>query len=105
MARGVGFDNISLDLMLWLPGQRSPEWLESVDALVELEPEHASIYLLEIYPNAPLRDEMARGGWSVAPDEDAADMYLQGMAAWTRRATGNTRSRTSHGRGGDRGTT
>lgn len=80
MARGGGFDNISLDLMLWLPGQRLPEWLESVDALVELGPEHASIYLLEIYPNAPLRDEMARGGWSVAPDEDAADMYLEGLA-------------------------
>jgi oxygen-independent coproporphyrinogen-3 oxidase len=80
MARGMGFDNISLDLMLWLPGQRLAEWLESVDALVEVGPEHASIYLLEIYPNAPLRDAMARGGWSVAPDDDAADMYLQGLA-------------------------
>ncbi|MGE0461133.1 MAG: radical SAM family heme chaperone HemW [Vicinamibacterales bacterium] len=80
LARGAGFDNISLDLMLWLPGQRLHEWLESVDALVALEPEHASIYLLEIYPNAPLRDEMARGGWSVAPDEVAAEMYLQGLS-------------------------
>ncbi len=52
----------------------------SVDALVALAPEHASIYLLEIYPNAPLRDEMARGGWSVAPDEVAAEMYLQGLS-------------------------
>lgn len=80
LARGAGFDNVSLDLMLWLPGQRLPEWLESVDALVALAPEHASIYLLEIYPNAPLRDEMARGGWSVAPDEVAAEMYLQGLS-------------------------
>jgi oxygen-independent coproporphyrinogen-3 oxidase len=36
--------------------------------------------LLEIYPNAPLRDAMARGRWSVAADEDAAEMYLQSMA-------------------------
>ena len=27
-----------------------------------------------------LRDEMARGGWSVAPDDDAAAMYLEGLA-------------------------
>ena len=24
---------------------------------------------------------MARGGWSLAPDEDAAEMYLSGLAA------------------------
>lgn len=79
-ARAAGFDNISLDLMLWLPGQRLGEWLESVEALLDVGPEHASLYLLEIYPNAPLRDEMARSGWSVAPDDDAAEMYLQGLA-------------------------
>jgi oxygen-independent coproporphyrinogen-3 oxidase len=66
--------------MMWLPGQSTAEWLASVDALIDLQPEHASLYLLEIYPNAPLRDEMARAGWSVAPDDDAAAMYLEGLA-------------------------
>jgi oxygen-independent coproporphyrinogen-3 oxidase len=80
LAREAGFDNLSLDLMLWLPGQRIESWLESVDALVAVNPDHASLYLLEIYPNAPLRDAMARGGWSVAPDDDAAEMYLEGLA-------------------------
>ncbi len=79
-ARAAGFDNLSLDLMMWLPGQSTGEWLSSVEALIELQPDHASLYLLEIYPNAPLRDEMARGGWSVAPDDDAAAMYLEGLA-------------------------
>jgi oxygen-independent coproporphyrinogen-3 oxidase len=80
MAREAGVDNLSLDLMMWLPQQSVADWLESVDALVALGPDHASLYLLEIYPNAPLRDAMARGRWSVAPDDDAAEMYLQGMA-------------------------
>lgn len=80
MARAAGFDNISLDLMMWLPQQTLADWLESVDALIELAPEHASLYLLEIYPNAPLRDAMARAAWSVAPDDDAADMYMEAMA-------------------------
>ena len=78
-ARRAGFDNISLDLMMWLPQQSVAEWLDSVDALIAVGPDHASLYLLEIYPNAPLRDAMARGKWSLAPDDDAAEMYLQAM--------------------------
>jgi oxygen-independent coproporphyrinogen-3 oxidase len=37
------------------------------------------MYILEIYPNAPLRDAMARGRWSLAPDEDVAAMYRSGL--------------------------
>jgi oxygen-independent coproporphyrinogen III oxidase len=78
-ARAAGFDNVSLDLMMWLPGQRVETWLGNVDALIDAAPDHASLYLLELYPNAPLKEEMARGGWSLAPDEDAAEMYLRAM--------------------------
>jgi len=78
-ARAAGFDNVSLDLMMWLPGQSVESWLRNVDALIAAEPDHASLYLLELYPNAPLKEEMARGGWSLAPDEDAAEMYLRAM--------------------------
>ena len=80
MARRAGFDNISLDLMMWLPQQAIAQWLESVDALIALGPDHASLYILELYPNAPLRDTMARSKWSLAPDDDAAEMYLEAMA-------------------------
>ena len=79
-ARAAGFDNLSLDLMMWLPQQTVPQWLESVEALIAVGPEHASLYMLEVYPNAPLRDAMARGQWSVAPDDDVAEMYLQSLA-------------------------
>ena len=79
MAREAGFDNISIDLMMWLPQQSIEEWLTSVDGLIALNPEHASLYLLEIYPNSPLRDAMAKSKWAVAADDDAADMYLQAM--------------------------
>ena len=79
-AREAGFDNVSLDLMMWLPQQSVEQWLSSVDALIAIGPEHASLYLLEIYPNAPLRDAMARSQWSLAPDDDAAEMYLGAMS-------------------------
>src|SRR5207247_10922780 len=78
-ARAAGFDNVSLDLMMWLPQQRVEEWLESVDEALALGPAHLSLYLLDVYPNAPLKDEMARARWSQAPDEDAAAMYLTAM--------------------------
>jgi oxygen-independent coproporphyrinogen III oxidase len=78
-ARRAGFGNLSLDLMLWLPGQTLAHLDESLEALVEAAPDHASVYLLELYPNAPLKEEMARMGWSQAPDDDAAEMYLRAM--------------------------
>ena len=80
MARAAGFENISLDLMMWLPQQSIAGWLGSVDELIAVRPDHASLYLLELYPNAPLRNAMTRGGWAQASDDDAADMYLEAMA-------------------------
>jgi oxygen-independent coproporphyrinogen-3 oxidase len=47
--------------------------------LIGLKPDHASLYLLELYPNAPLKDEMVRGGWRQEPDEVAAEMYNRGL--------------------------
>ncbi len=78
-ARSAGFDNVSLDLMMWLPQQTLDDWRSNVDQLVALGPEHASLYILELYPNAPLKEEMARAAWSQAPDDEAADMYEWSM--------------------------
>jgi len=82
-ARAAGFDNLSLDLMLWLPGQSPESWRATVDRAVALEPDHLSMYLLELYPNAPLKEAMARNSgsdWGLTSDDMAADMYLDGLA-------------------------
>lgn len=78
-ARAAGVDNVSLDLMLWLPGQSFASWLRTVDEAVALAPDHLSLYLLELYPNAPLKEAMARAPWAQAPEDEAADMYLAGL--------------------------
>jgi oxygen-independent coproporphyrinogen-3 oxidase len=78
-ARRAGFDNVSVDLMMWLPEQRTSDWLETVDGAIALAPDHLSLYLLELYPNAPLKEEMARARWSQAPEDDAAAMYVTAM--------------------------
>jgi oxygen-independent coproporphyrinogen-3 oxidase len=50
-----------------------------VDEAMALAPDHLSLYMLEVYPNAPLKDDMARAQWSQAPDEDVAAMYVTAM--------------------------
>src|SRR5262249_28443801 len=77
--KAAGITDTSLDLMLWLPEQRLDDLRGTVESLISLRPDHASLYLLELYPNAPLKEEMARSHWSLAPDDDAADMYLWAM--------------------------
>jgi oxygen-independent coproporphyrinogen-3 oxidase len=79
-ARDAGFTNVSLDLMMWLPEQSLREWQSSVEGAIGLEPDHVSLYLLELYPNAPLREEMLRSRWTMASDDVAADMYLWAMS-------------------------
>ena len=78
--RKAGCGNVNLDMMLWLPAQSRAACAASVEALVALAPDHASLYMLELYPNAPLQEEAARRGWSQAPDEDAAAMYLDAFS-------------------------
>jgi oxygen-independent coproporphyrinogen-3 oxidase len=80
LARSAGFDNISLDLMMWLPGQDVEEWLMSVEEAIRIDPEHLSLYILEVYPHLPLKQEIDRHGWTQVPDDAAADMYVSAMA-------------------------
>lgn len=88
-ARAAGVRDISLDLMFWLPGQSRASWRATVERAIDLGPDHLSLYLLELYPNAPLKESMARetmarvgpasAAWTQAPDDEAADMYLEAL--------------------------
>jgi oxygen-independent coproporphyrinogen-3 oxidase len=80
-ARAAGFGNVSVDLIMWLPEQTTRDWADSVAGVLDVKPQHVSLYLLELYPNAPLKEDMARSGWSLAPDEDAAEMYVTALAS------------------------
>ncbi len=78
-AQRTGFASVSFDLMLWLPAQTPESWRRTMAQAIALSPDHLSLYLLELYPNAPLKETMARAGWSQTPDDDAADMYLDAL--------------------------
>ena len=80
MARAAGFDNISIDLMMWLPGQDVRQWLASVEDAISVRADHLSLYILEVYPHLPLKEEIERHGWVQQPDDAAAEMYESAMA-------------------------
>jgi len=80
MARSAGFDNVSIDLMMWLPGQDVAQWLASVDTAIGVNADHLSLYILEVYPHLPLKQEIDRHGWAQLPDDAAAEMYESAMA-------------------------
>jgi oxygen-independent coproporphyrinogen III oxidase len=80
LARAAGFDNVSIDLMMWLPGQDVAQWLASVDAAIRVSADHLSLYILEVYPHLPLKQEIDRHGWTQVSDDAAAEMYESAMA-------------------------
>jgi oxygen-independent coproporphyrinogen III oxidase len=80
LARAAGFDNVSIDLMMWLPGQDVAQWLASVDTAIRMSADHLSLYILEVYPHLPLKQEIDRHGWTQVSDDAAAEMYELAMA-------------------------
>lgn len=71
-ARAAGFGNLSLDLMLALPGGSMGKLESSIDFAVSLRPEHLSTYILKVEPDTPF----ARQGVPQPEEDRAADEYL-----------------------------
>lgn len=53
LARDLGFQNINIDLMSALPGQTLEAWLENLNNVIKLNPEHISAYSLIIEEETP----------------------------------------------------
>ncbi len=74
-ARQAGFENINLDVIFASPGESFADWRATVSALLDLEPDHISMYGLELKGGTALRQRVDSGALP-APDDDAfADMY------------------------------
>ena len=73
-ARQAGFDNLALDLIYGLPGQTMESWQASVEAALQLAPEHLSCYGLKLEQGTPLYAR--RDQETMADDDTQADMYL-----------------------------
>lgn len=72
LARGLGFNNINIDLMFGLPDQTLSSWTETLEEVVSLKPEHVSTYALKVESGTHL----SKDRFEVDQDLEA-DMYLE----------------------------
>jgi oxygen-independent coproporphyrinogen-3 oxidase len=68
-ARSAGIDNLSLDLIFALPEALERDFESDVRRLLELRPDHISLYGLTIEPGTPLGRWVARGLTVEQPEE------------------------------------
>lgn len=73
--RSTGFTNLNLDLIYGNPYQTLEQWRSSLETALQLQPNHFSLYGLELKGGTPLRDEVMRGAVPTPDDDLAADMY------------------------------
>jgi oxygen-independent coproporphyrinogen III oxidase len=75
MLRAAGFDNLSLDLIAGLPDQAMDVWCHSVESALALEPDHLSLYVLELHPGTKLAQSVEAGKTTRPDDDFAAEAY------------------------------
>ncbi len=72
--RKAGFRNVSVDLMFGLPGQSLTAWTNTLENVLQLNPEHISCYGLKVEEGTPLYEY--KDFADLADDDTQADMYL-----------------------------
>ena len=77
LARNVGFKNINVDLMLGLPNQSLNDLQESINEVINLEPEHISVYSLIIENGTPFCEKLEKQEIALPSDELERAMYWE----------------------------
>lgn len=82
-AREAGFENLSADVMFGIPKQTAESYLQTLDRLCELQPQHISAYGLTVEEETPfgrMKDQL------ILPDEESTrEMYFAGARELERR--------------------
>jgi oxygen-independent coproporphyrinogen-3 oxidase len=78
--RSAGINRINIDLIAGMPFQTRESWLESLDWIERLQPDHVSVYMLEVDEDSRLGleilDNGTRYGASAVPaDELVVELY------------------------------
>lgn len=77
LARKVEFQNINVDLMIGIPNQSIEDVKESIDKVIEYNPEHISVYSLIVEEETPLYQDIKNGTLILPNDELERKMYWQ----------------------------
>jgi len=74
-ARQAGFQRISADLMVGIPGQNLSRILEDARTLVDAGVEHLSIYLLDLDKDCILKGDVDAGLLHLPSEDEVADVF------------------------------
>ena len=80
LAREVGFENLSVDLIYALPDQTLDQWEQNLHTAIGLNPNHISAYGLIVEENTPLIRMVHANLVSPKPSDDEAEFYKFTMA-------------------------
>lgn len=69
------FDNISVDVILGLPGVDVAEWKSLLSEIVTWKISHISMYVLEVHDSTPLFFNIASKKVTLPCDDDVVDLY------------------------------
>lgn len=79
LIRKAGFENVNFDIIYSIPFQRFEDFEYSLRKVIDLSPEHISLYNLVIEPNTPFYEKWGRGELSLIDDELEAEMFSFAM--------------------------
>jgi oxygen-independent coproporphyrinogen-3 oxidase len=75
LARESGFANLSLDIIYGLPGQTLPDWQDILGEVMEMRPEHLSLYALTLEADTPMWRTIKEHGLVDIDPDVCADQY------------------------------
>jgi oxygen-independent coproporphyrinogen-3 oxidase len=82
--RAAGFESVSLDLILGWPGEHAERWERNLAALASLQPDHVSLYVLEVEGKTLLTHRARHGGLRLPDDDLVVDLYRNTVTALAR---------------------
>ncbi len=74
--QAVGFENFNLDLIFGLPYQTLEHWHQSLQAVLEINPPHVSVYDLTLEPETRFGRLYRPGEAPLPSEETTVEMYL-----------------------------
>ena len=77
LSREIGFKNINVDLMLAIPTQTEKELISSVEKIIELNPEHISLYSLILEEGTELEDLVSKKELELLDEKIERKMYWE----------------------------
>jgi oxygen-independent coproporphyrinogen-3 oxidase len=76
-ARRAGFSNLNVDVILGWPGETRDRWCRCLDGLLDLEPDHVSLYVLEVEGKTALAHRQRQGRLELPDDDLVADLHQE----------------------------